>query len=133
MVFPRTVAQAEALDALLDRKGLTLDAVIEFSVDDDALIERISGRYSCANCGAGYHDKFHKPQVHGVCDKCGSKEFTRRSDDTVDAVRTRLVAYHSQTAPLLPYYRDKGLLKAVDGMGEIDEVTDQIFKEIGGL
>ncbi len=128
--FPRTVAQAEALDELLKRKGPALNAAIEIAVDDDALIERISGRYSCASCGTGYHDTFHKPKVDGVCDSCGSTEFTRRSDDTADAVRTRLSSYHSQTAPLLPYYRSKGLLKTVDGMGEIDEVTDQIFEEI---
>ena len=130
--FPRTLAQAEALDGLLDRKARKLDAVIEIAVDDDALIGRISGRFSCANCGTGYHDVFKKPKQDGVCDMCGCKEFTRRSDDTEDAVRTRLVAYHEQTAPLLPYYRSKGVLKTVDGMGEIDAVTDQIFKEIDG-
>lgn len=130
--FPRTVAQAEALDALLDRKGLKLNAVVEIAVDDDALVGRISGRYSCAKCGAGYHDTFQKPKTEGVCDNCGSTEFKRRSDDTAEAVRTRLGSYHSQTAPLLPYYRNKGVLKSVDGMAGIDAVTDQIFKEIGG-
>ncbi|MEL6962587.1 MAG: adenylate kinase [Pseudomonadota bacterium] len=130
--FPRTVAQAEALDELLQRKGQKIDAVVEFAVDDNALIERISGRYSCATCGAGYHDRFQKPKQEGVCDNCGSTEFSRRSDDHADAVRTRLAAYHEQTAPLLPYYRDKDALKTVDGMGEIDAVTDQIFKEIDG-
>ncbi len=130
--FPRTVAQAEALDALLARKGLSLNATVEIAVNDDALIERVSGRYSCANCGAGYHDSFQKPRVDGVCDQCGGNEFKRRSDDTAEAVRTRLVSYHGQTAPLLPYYRSKGLLMTVDGMGGIDEVTDQIFKGICG-
>ncbi|MGI9437576.1 MAG: adenylate kinase [Geminicoccaceae bacterium] len=130
--FPRTVAQGEALDALLDRKSLKLDAVIEITVDDEALIGRISGRYACANCGAGYHDSFQKPKREGVCDCCGGTEFKRRSDDTADAVRTRLASYHSQTAPLLPYYRDKNVLKTVDGMAEIDAVTEQIFKEISG-
>ncbi len=130
--FPRTVAQAEALDDLLERSGQKLNAVIEIAVDDNALIDRISGRYACANCGAGYHDSFNKPKADGVCDNCGSKEFTRRSDDNADAVRTRLVAYHEQTAPLLPYYREQGILRAVDGMAEIDNVTAQIFKEIGG-
>ena len=130
--FPRTVAQAEALDDLLERSGQKLNAVIEIAVDDKALIDRISGRYACANCGAGYHDSFNKPKADGVCDNCGSKEFTRRSDDNADAVRTRLVAYHEQTAPLLPYYREQGILRAVDGMAEIDNVTAQIFKEIGG-
>jgi len=130
--FPRTVAQAEALDDLLERKDQKLDVVIEFAVDDDALIGRISGRFSCGNCGAGYHDSFNKPKQDGVCDVCGGREFTRRSDDTADAVRTRLASYHEQTAPLLPYYRKKDVLKTVDGMGEIDGVTDQIFKEIDG-
>ena len=129
--FPRTVAQAEALDDLLVRKGKKLDAVIEFAVDDDALIGRISGRYACANCGAGYHDSFNRPKQEGVCDVCGSTEFTRRSDDNAEAVRTRLTAYHDQTAPLLPYYRNKGVLKTVDGMADIHDVTEQVFKEIG--
>ena len=130
--FPRTVAQAEALDDLLERRSQKLDAVVEFAVDDDALIGRISGRYSCANCGAGYHDVFQKPKQEGVCDNCGSTEFKRRSDDNADAVRTRLTSYHNETAPLLPYYRDKGVLKTVDGMADIDAVTTQIFKEING-
>jgi len=130
--FPRTLAQAEALDSLLAKKGLSLDATVEFAVDDDALIERISGRYACSNCGTGYHDTFQKPRVEGVCDSCGSREFSRRSDDTAEAVRTRLGSYHSQTAPLLPYYRDKGVLRTVDGMRDIDDVTQQIFKEISG-
>lgn len=130
--FPRTVAQAEALDDLLERTAHKLNAVVEIAVDDNALIDRISGRYACANCGAGYHDSFNKPKAEGVCDNCGSKEFTRRSDDNADAVRTRLAAYHEQTAPLLPYYREQGILRSVDGMAEIDSVTAQIFKEIGG-
>ncbi len=129
--FPRTVKQAEALDEMLLRKGLKLDAAIELTVDEDALIERISGRYACSSCGAGYHDSFQKPAVEGVCDQCGNTEFTRRSDDTAEAVRTRLTSYHSQTAPLLPYYQDKAVLKTVDGMGEIDDVTRHIFEEIG--
>ncbi|MGH1481751.1 MAG: adenylate kinase [Geminicoccales bacterium] len=130
--FPRTLAQAEALDSLLAKKGLSLDATVEFAVDDDALIERISGRYACSSCGAGYHDTFQQPRVEGVCDSCGSEEFSRRSDDTAEAVRTRLGSYHSQTAPLLPYYRNKGVLRTVDGMRDIDDVTQQIFKEISG-
>lgn len=130
--FPRTVAQAEALDDLLERKGLKLDAVVELAVDDDALIGRISGRYSCAKCGAGYHDSFQKPKQDGVCDSCGGTEFKRRSDDNADAVRTRLQSYHQQTAPLLPYYRKKSVLKTVDGMADIDVVTRQVFEEISG-
>ena len=128
--FPRTVAQAEALDELLERRDQRLDAVLELAVDDDALVDRISGRFACAKCGAGYHDRFKQPQVEGTCDVCGSREFVRREDDKPETVRARLKAYHAQTAPLLPYYRDKGLLAAVDGMAEIDEVSSQVFVQI---
>ena len=124
--FPRTVPQAEALDRMLADKGMKLDAVIEISVDDDALIERIAGRFTCASCGAGYHDSFQRPKVEGVCDVCGSTEFDRRSDDTPETVGKRLAVYHELTAPILPYYRDRGVLRAVDGMQDIDAVTGQI-------
>jgi len=124
--FPRTVAQAEALDEMLGDMGLALDHVVEMKVDDTALVERITGRYSCAKCGAGYHDYFQKPEKEGVCDNCGSTEFSRRKDDNAETVTSRLGAYHTQTAPLLPYYDGKGVLKGVDGMAEIDEVTRQI-------
>jgi len=124
--FPRTEAQAEALDSMLADKNLSLDAVIEMKTDDDVLVERVTGRYTCAKCGAGYHDKFLKPAKEGVCDKCGGEEFTRRSDDTADTVKSRLQSFHNQTAPLLPYYKEKGILKQVDGMANIDEVTRQI-------
>lgn len=124
--FPRTEAQAQALDAMLAGKGLKLDHVIEMAVDEKALTERIVGRYTCAKCGAGYHDTFQKPKVAGVCDVCGSKEFTRRADDNAETVKTRLDAYRKQTQPILPYYRGKGVLKQVDGMAEIDEVARQI-------
>jgi len=124
--FPRTEAQAQALDAMLGRKGLRLDHVIEMAVDEKALTERIVGRYTCAKCGAGYHDSFQKPKVAGVCDVCGGKEFTRRADDNAETVRTRLEAYRKQTQPILPYYKGKGVLKSVDGMAEIDEVARQI-------
>jgi adenylate kinase len=124
--FPRTVPQAEALDRMLAEKGLRLDQVIEMAVDDAALVERITGRYSCAKCGAGYHDSFQKPRQAGVCDTCGGTEFKRRADDNAETVKTRLAQYHAQTAPILPYYRSKGILKAVDGMAPIDEVTRQL-------
>ncbi|MFS2009474.1 adenylate kinase [Azospirillum sp. CT11-132] len=124
--FPRTVAQAEALDKMLDEKGLKLDHVIEMRVVDDVLVERITGRYTCAKCGKGYHDSFEKPKVQGVCDVCGSTEFKRRADDNAETVTTRLAQYHQQTAPILPYYQGRGVLKVVDGMADIDEVTKQI-------
>jgi adenylate kinase len=124
--FPRTVPQAEALDRMLGGKGMRLDHVIEMRVDDAALVERITGRYTCAKCGKGYHDRFEKPKVEGVCDACGSTEFTRRADDNEETVRSRLAAYHKQTAPILPYYREQGVLKTVDGMADIDDVTRDI-------
>ena len=124
--FPRTVAQAEALDALLARKGLGVDRVVELRVDAEALIRRISGRFTCAKCGEGYHDEYKRPPVDGMCDVCGGTEFTRRADDRAETVRARLDAYREQTAPLLPYYRRQGLLSEVDGMAEMDQVTRQI-------
>ena len=124
--FPRTVPQAEALDRMLEEKGLKLHHVIEMKVDDAALVERITGRYTCAKCGRGYHDRFEKPKADGVCDVCGSTEFIRRADDNAETVITRLAAYHKQTAPILPYYAERGVLEGVDGMADIDEVTKQI-------
>jgi adenylate kinase len=124
--FPRTIAQAEALDAMLAARGLRLDRVIEMQVDDAALISRIAGRFSCATCGAVYHDDFRRPRRNGVCDVCGGTSFNRRKDDNAETVKARLGAYHDQTAPLLPYYRSKGVLATVDGMADIDEVTRQI-------
>jgi adenylate kinase len=120
------VPQAHALDVLMDKSGLRLDAVIELRVDDAALVERIAGRFICAKCGAGYHDSFHKPIVDGLCDVCGSHEFIRRADDNRDTVVARLEAYHRQTAPILPHYAAQGKLFQVDGMASIDEVTRQI-------
>ncbi|MEQ8348316.1 MAG: adenylate kinase [Sneathiellaceae bacterium] len=124
--FPRTLGQAEALDRMLADKRQALDHVIEMQVDDQALVERITGRFTCASCGAGYHDSFKRPRQDGVCDVCGGTEFTRRKDDTAETVSSRLKAYHSQTAPLLPYYKGKDVLRSVDGMADIDEVTRQI-------
>ncbi|OKH89342.1 adenylate kinase [Thalassospira sp. TSL5-1] len=129
--FPRTTAQAQALDEMLEQKGLVLDYVIELRVDDAALVRRIVGRYTCARCGQGYHDEFQKPKVEGVCDACGSTEFKRRADDNAETVTSRLEAYHRQTAPIIPYYEKEGKLKTVDGMAEIDEVTREIEAILG--
>ena len=125
--FPRTVPQAEALDTLLAERKMTLDAVVELRVDDAALVDRIAGRFTCATCGTGYHDSFKPPKHAGVCDTCGGASFTRRADDKRETVQARLDAYHSQTAPLLPYYQAHGILRQVDGMADIDEVTRQLF------
>jgi adenylate kinase len=131
--FPRTTAQAEALDRLLEADDRALDAVIELEVDEPVLVERIAGRYTCARCGAGYHDTFKRPAVDGVCDVCASTQFVRRADDNRDTVAARLAAYRQQTAPLLPYYRALGKLHAVDGMAPIDEVTRQIMALLDSL
>jgi len=124
--FPRTVAQAEALDRMFAGKGLKLDRVIELVVDEGALVKRITGRFSCKTCGAGYHDTFQRPKKDGVCDVCGGTEFVRRDDEKEETVKARLDAYRRQTAPILPYYKGKGLLSQVDGMAPIDDVTRQI-------
>ena len=124
--FPRTVPQAEALDRMLAAHGKKLDSVIELQVDEAALIERVSGRFTCASCGEGYHDKFRTPKQTGVCDACGGKEFTRRVDDNAETMKARLKAFRDQTAPILPYYREKGLLKSVDGMAPMPEVQNAL-------
>jgi adenylate kinase len=124
--FPRTLPQAAALDKLLKEKRKTLDHVLELKVDDGALIDRISGRFSCSKCGAGYHDTYKQPKVAGVCDNCGSTEFTRRADDNAETVKNRLMAYYRETAPLTGYYFCKGNLTSVDGMAPIDEVGRQL-------
>ena len=130
--FPRTEPQAAALDRMLTEKGLKLDHVIELKVDDSALVERIAGRFTCASCGAGYHDTFKPTAKAGVCDVCGGAEFTRRADDKAETVAARLEAYHRQTAPLLPYYAAQGKLRGVDGMAAMDEVARQIGAILSG-
>jgi adenylate kinase len=129
--FPRTLVQADATEAMLAAKGLSITDVIEIRVNDDVLAARVSGRYTCANCGAGYHDVNLKPKVEGVCDKCGSTHFKRRPDDTEETVRTRLQSYYKETSPLIGYYHAKGKLSVVDGMADIDDVTAAIEKILG--
>lgn len=124
--FPRTLVQADATESLLKAKNIELDSVIEIRVDDEVLADRIAGRYTCANCGAGYHDENLKPKVEGVCDRCGSTHFKRRPDDNRETVVARLQAYYKETSPLIGYYYAKGLLKSVDGMADIDDVTASI-------
>lgn len=124
--FPRTLAQAAALDALLERHGGQLDAVLELKCDDDVLIDRVSGRFACAKCGTVYHDTMRAPKVAGVCDVCGSTEFTRRADDTPETVRNRLMAYYRETAPLVGYYFAHGVLHTIDGLAPVEEVTAAI-------
>ena len=124
--YPRTLNQADAVEAMLKGKGLALDYVIQMAVDDDVLVSRVSGRYSCAQCGRVYHDTDKRPQVEGVCDTCGSTQFKRRPDDNAETMRTRLRAYYKDTSPLVGYYHCKGSLRTVDGMQPIDAVTDSI-------
>jgi adenylate kinase len=124
--FPRNVAQAEALDAMLANKGLKLDHVIQMEVNDEALVERITGRFTCGKCGAGYHDSFKPTKVAGVCDVCGSTDMVRRADDNETTVRSRLDTYHKETAPLLPYYKKRGNLVQLDGMAPMDQVAEEI-------
>jgi len=130
--YPRTAAQAESVDAILDAHGRHLDRVIEVVVDEDALVERITGRFTCAKCGAGYHDKFKLPKVAGTCDVCGSHEFKRRPDDNEETVRTRMAEYRAKTAPILPIYEARGLVRRVDGMADIDQVTAGIEAMLDG-
>lgn len=124
--YPRTAAQAVSLDEILSARGRKLSYVIELAVDEDALVERITGRFTCGNCGAGYHDKFKLPAQEGVCDECGAKEFKRRPDDNEETVRTRMQEYRGKTAPILPIYEKRGIVRKVDGMGSMAEVTEAI-------
>ncbi len=129
--FPRTLAQADALGELLEKYGKTLDAVIEMRVDDDALVRRITGRFTCGNCGEVYHDETKRPKVDGVCDVCGASDMKRRADDNEESLRTRLMEYYKKTSPLIGYYYAKGKLRSVNGLGEIDEVAASIAKALG--
>lgn len=127
--FPRSIAQADGLAKMLESKNLHLDSVIQLAVNDDRLVERIAGRYACGQCGEGYHDTFKKPRIENTCDHCRAVgQFTRRSDDNADTVRQRLETYYSQTAPILPYYKERGMLEIVDGMAEMDIVTAEIMQ-----
>lgn len=130
--YPRTAPQAASLDEILTQHGRALDYVIELVVDEDALVERITGRFTCANCGAGYHDKFKMPKIPGTCDVCGQHEFKRRPDDNEETVRTRMAEYRAKTAPILPIYEAKGLVRKVGGMADIAEVGRQIDAILDG-
>jgi adenylate kinase len=130
--FPRTIAQAEGLDKLLAERGKKLDTVVEMQVNDEKLVERITGRFTCAACGESYHDIFRRPKVDGVCDRCGSTQFARRKDDNEEVVRARLKAYHAQTEPLIGYYERQGKLRSVDGMADIEEVRRAIGEALDG-
>ncbi|HEX5535882.1 MAG TPA: adenylate kinase [Sphingobium sp.] len=129
--YPRTQAQAHSLDELLTARGRTLDHVVELEVDEDALVERITGRFTCAACGEGYHDRFKQPVTAGICDKCGGTEFKRRADDNEETVRTRMAEYRAKTAPILPIYEERGIVSRVDGMAGMDEVTVAIDDILG--
>lgn len=128
--YPRTAAQAEALDAILSERGRKLDRVIELDVNEDALVERITGRFTCATCGKGYHDKFEQPRIPGTCDKCGGTEFKRRPDDNEETVRTRMAEYRAKTAPILPIYDARGIVTRIDGMADMDMVTAAIERTL---
>jgi adenylate kinase len=129
--FPRTVPQAQALDTMLEAKGKRLDAIVELAVDEAKLIERVAGRFTCVQCGEGYHDKYKMPKQAGICDSCGGKVFNRRADDNAETMKNRLNAYHEQTAPILPYYRERGMLKTVDGMAPMKDVFCALEKTLG--
>jgi adenylate kinase len=130
--YPRTEAQAHSLDAILADRSRTLDHVIELEVNEDALVERITGRFTCATCGAGYHDTFKTPKVEGECDKCHGHEFKRRPDDNEETVRTRMAEYRAKTAPILPIYESRGIVSRVDGMADMDVVTDAVAAILDG-
>ena len=131
--FPRTLAQADALNTLLDKKGKSLDRVVEMRVEDDEeLVDRVSGRFTCANCGEVYHDQTKQPAQEGVCDKCGGTEFKRRADDNAETMRTRILAYYKDTSPLIGYYHAHKKLQSIDGLGEISEVAGRVKDALDG-
>ena len=130
--YPRTEAQAISLEAILEERGRKLDHVIELDVNENALVDRVTGRFTCATCGAGYHDKYQQPRVPGTCDKCGSTEFKRRPDDNAETVRTRMAEYRAKTAPILPFYEARGIVSKVDGMADMDHVTAAIEAILAG-
>jgi len=130
--YPRTAAQAESLDEILEARGRSLHHVIELEVNEDALVDRITGRFTCANCGEGYHDRYKLPAKEGVCDKCGSTEFKRRPDDNEETVRTRMAEYRAKTAPILPIYEARSIVSRVDGMASMDAVAGQIADVLNG-
>ena len=130
--YPRTQQQAEALELLLADRDRKLDVVIELQVEEEALVERITGRFSCAQCGANYHDRFHRPKADGRCDVCGAHEFKRRPDDNEATVRTRMAEYRAKTAPILPFYEEKGLVRRVDGMADVATVSKAIDAILDG-
>ncbi len=131
--FPRTLEQASMLDEIFRNKNLKLDAVVELKTDDEAIVERISGRFTCAQCGEGYHDKFKQPKVKDICDVCGSSKFAYRNDDNAETVRQRIDVFHQQTRPIISYYEKVGLVKSVDGMQNIDAVTTDIFEMLSEI
>jgi adenylate kinase len=130
--YPRTAAQAESLDTILAERNRQLDHVIELDVNEEALVDRVTGRFTCATCGKGYHDTFEQPKVTGTCDKCGGHEFKRRPDDNAETVRTRMAEYRAKTAPILPIYEERGIVSKIDGMAEMDEVTASIERILAG-
>jgi adenylate kinase len=130
--YPRTAPQAESLETILAERGRKLDHVIELDVNEEALVDRVTGRFTCATCGKGYHDSFEQPKVAGTCDKCGGHEFKRRPDDNAETVRTRMAEYRAKTAPILPIYEARGIVSKIDGMADMDEVTAKIESILAG-
>lgn len=131
--FPRTLSQASALDGMLERRSLKIDRAVSLEVDDEAMVERVSGRFTCSKCGEGYHDSFKRPKADGVCDVCGATSFKRRADDNAETVRERLKAYHAQTAPLIAYYEGRGVLERIDAMGSIAAIRQGLGRIVQGV